>query len=52
MPALGRMLDRCPTERMFAAGRLVIAATVVSAALVRDLWSALGYAAISASATP
>jgi MFS family permease len=44
MPLLGRMLDRFPTERMFAAGLVVMAATLVSATLVRDLWTALGYA--------
>ena len=44
MPLLGRLLDRLPTERMFAAGLVVMAATLVSATLVRDLWTALGYA--------
>ncbi|MFN4088105.1 MAG: MFS transporter [Alphaproteobacteria bacterium] len=44
MPVMGRLLDRLPTARMFSAGLLVTAATLVSAAMVQGLPSALAYA--------
>jgi MFS family permease len=44
MPTLGRMLDRFPTERMFAGGLLVLATTLVIAAQVSGITSAVLYA--------
>ena len=44
MPLIGRMLDRFPTHLVFAAGLVVMAATLITAALVRDLPSAIAYA--------
>ena len=44
MPTLGRMLDRFPTERMFAGGLLILATTLVIAAQVSGITSALLYA--------
>jgi MFS family permease len=44
MPTLGRMLDRFPTERMFAGGLLVVATTLVIAAQISGIASAVLYA--------
>jgi MFS family permease len=44
MPLFGRLLDRLPTERMLAAGQLVMAATLVTASQVAGMPSALAYA--------
>ena len=44
MPVIGRLLDRLPTALIFSAGLLVTAATLVSAALVEGLPSAIAYA--------
>lgn len=46
MPAIGRLLDRLPTERMSAAGLLVMAATLASATLIEGFLSALAYALV------
>lgn len=44
MPMIGRLLDRFPTERMFAGGLLVLAVTLVTAAQVTGIVSATIYA--------
>ena len=44
MPTLGRLLDRFRTERMFAGGLLVLASTLVIAAQVSGIVSAVLYA--------
>ena len=44
MPTLGRMLDRFPTERMFAGGLLALATTLVIAAQGSGIASAVLYA--------
>lgn len=44
MPVIGRLLDRYPTERMFALGLLVLASTLAAAAFVSGIMSALVYA--------
>lgn len=44
MPLLGRLLDRLRTERLFACGQLVMAATLVTASLIGGLASAFAYA--------
>ena len=46
MPLVGRMFDRFRTRFVFAAGLLVVAAALVGVTLVRDLTSALLYAAL------
>ena len=46
MPLVGRMFDRFRTRFVFAAGLLVVAAALVGVTLVRDLASALLYAAL------
>jgi MFS family permease len=46
MPVLGRMLDRFPTERMFAAGLVVMAGSLLAAANVHDLASSLIYGVV------
>ena len=46
MPFIGRMLDAFRTERMFAAGLLVMAGSLALAARVDDLATALVYAVV------
>jgi MFS family permease len=46
MPVYGRLLDRFPTERMFALGLLVMSASLVAMTQVQGLASALVYAGI------
>ena len=44
IPLVGRSLDRFPTHRVFAFGLLVMVTSLVSAALVHDLTTAMVYA--------
>ncbi len=46
MPIVGRMLDRLPTERVFAGGLVVMVGSLVSASLVDGVAGAVLYAAI------
>lgn len=46
MPIVGHMLDRFRTERMLAAGLLLMVASLLSATLVEDLPTAVAYAVV------
>jgi MFS family permease len=46
MPLVGRMFDRVRTRYVFAAGLVVMAAALFGVTLVRDLASAIAYAAL------
>lgn len=46
MPIVGRMLDRLPTERVFAGGLVALVAALLSATLVDGLAGAVVYAVI------
>lgn len=46
MPLIGRLLDRMPTERLFAATLVVMAASLVSVTFVDGLATAFAYAVV------
>lgn len=46
MPFIGKLLDRFPTERIFAGGLLVMASSLISITYVNDLPTAIIYAMI------
>jgi MFS family permease len=46
MPVIGRLLDRFPTQPIFAAGMLAMTATMLTLLLVRDMATALAYSVV------
>jgi len=46
MPVVGRMLDRAPTERMVAAGLVVLTASLLLASAISGLWTAVLFAVV------
>ncbi|MEC8135185.1 MAG: MFS transporter, partial [Pseudomonadota bacterium] len=46
MPVVGRMLDQAPTERMVAAGLIVLTASLLLASVISGLWTAVLFAVV------
>ena len=46
MPVIGRMLDQAPTERMVAAGLIVLTASLLLASVISGLWTAVLFAVV------